>query len=156
MWLIIKLCQYWHVNKHYIFPSSGTHRFQVPVPSPLFSLEKVILLSIVHIFAAYFPLLLASNMLMHLDSLHPMVTDISSFLRLTFPAMLALHVLRFILLAINIFETCSIFSLVILFFLSGLHAMDKILSTLVEQAKRIVHQGDPMNKIGSLLRTHVH
>ncbi|OXA54511.1 hypothetical protein Fcan01_10790, partial [Folsomia candida] len=135
------------------------HRFQVPSPIPLFDLERIILLSIVHVFAAYFPLVLASNMLMHLDPLYPVVTDISSFLRLTFPAMMVLHVLRFIIVVINVFEICSIFSFVILFFLSGLHVMDKILSILVEQSKRIVlsrQKGDNMNKIEYLLRTHVH
>ncbi|OXA53854.1 hypothetical protein Fcan01_10792 [Folsomia candida] len=137
----------------------GIHRFHVPPPTPLFDLEKIVLLSVVPVFAAYFPFVLASNILMHMDSLYPVVTDISSFLRLTFPAMMALHLLRDVILIINVFEICSIFSLVILFFLSTLHVMDKILSILVEKSKGIVlsrQKGDLMNKIEYLLRTHVH
>lgn len=92
-----------------------------------------------------------------MDSLHTFLTDIATFLRLSFPAVVVLSALRAVIVIINVFEICSLFSFVILLFLSWLKIMDTILSILLDQSRRIfLSPKNNLGKIMYLVNTHIH
>ncbi|OXA43219.1 Gamma-aminobutyric acid receptor subunit epsilon [Folsomia candida] len=136
---------------------NGIRRLEASRPTKSFDLEKITLIGIVRLFWVYFFLVVASNLFLGVDSLHTFLTDIATFLRLSFPAVVVLSALRAVIVIINVFEICSLFSFVILLFLSWLKIMDTILSILLDQSRRIfLSPKNNLGKIMYLVNTHIH
>lgn len=79
-------------------------------------------------------LLLPSQFFLGLDCLHYIILEIKD--SLSTPMLFILQSLRFLLLGVNCFEICRVFSLLILIFVSGLRILANIMSNLKKRTGR--------------------